>query len=123
FLNAGFYRVLQPRSVGGYGFSMTDFARLLIEIARGCMDSGWVLSLIASQPATVLPLFSEAAQRGAYKAGGDCRAGFGVMAGRAGGAGGRAGVGAREGRKSSGRRRFCGIRSGGGSGAWGVGYL
>src|SRR5437762_3555526 len=73
FLNAGFYRILQPRSFGGYEFSATDFVRLVLEISRGCIDSGWVLSLIASAPAAFLSPFSEQAQREAYGSGGDCR--------------------------------------------------
>ena len=73
FLNAGFYRILQPRSFGGYEFSATDFVRLVLEISRGCIDSGWVLSLIASAPAAFLSPFSETAQREAYGSDGDCR--------------------------------------------------
>lgn len=73
FLNAGFYRILQPRSFGGYEFSATDFVRLVLEISRGCVDSGWVLSLIASAPVSFLVPFSEQARREAYGRDGDCR--------------------------------------------------
>jgi 3-hydroxy-9,10-secoandrosta-1,3,5(10)-triene-9,17-dione monooxygenase len=74
FLKAGFYRVLQPQSLGGYESSISDFARLLIEVSRGCVDSGWVLSIVACQPAAFLCLFSEEAQREVFGDGGDCRA-------------------------------------------------
>jgi 3-hydroxy-9,10-secoandrosta-1,3,5(10)-triene-9,17-dione monooxygenase len=73
FLHAGFYRVLQPRAFGGYERSMTEFARLIAEISRGCIDTGWVLSLIASQP-PLLCTFPAQAQREAYAANGDFRA-------------------------------------------------
>ena len=73
FLGAGFYRILQPRCFGGYEFSLTDFTRLVLEISRGCIDSGWVLSLIGSQP-PFLSSFSDRAQREAYGLNGDCRA-------------------------------------------------
>lgn len=73
FLSAGFYRVLQPRSFGGYEFSMTDFARLIVEVSRGCIDTGWVLSLLASQP-PLLCTFPTLAHLEAYGSDGDFRA-------------------------------------------------
>jgi 3-hydroxy-9,10-secoandrosta-1,3,5(10)-triene-9,17-dione monooxygenase len=73
FLAAGFYRVLQPRSFGGYECSMTDFARLIVEVSRGCIDTGWVLSLIASQQ-PLLCTFPIDAHREAYGSEGDFRA-------------------------------------------------
>ena len=73
FLNAGFYRILQPRCFGGYDFSLTDFVRLTLEISRGCIDTGWVLSLLASQP-PFLNIFPDKARREAYGLHGDCRA-------------------------------------------------
>lgn len=73
FLAAGFYRILQPRCYGGYEFSVADLVRVLIEIARGCADSGWVLSLLAAQPASVLCLFPERTQREVYGDSGDAR--------------------------------------------------
>ncbi|HKF48273.1 MAG TPA: hypothetical protein VKB38_13005 [Terracidiphilus sp.] len=73
FLAAGFYRVLQPRAFGGYEFSMTDFARLIAEVSRGCIDTGWVLSLIASQP-PLMCSFPIQGQREAYGPDGDFRA-------------------------------------------------
>jgi 3-hydroxy-9,10-secoandrosta-1,3,5(10)-triene-9,17-dione monooxygenase len=73
FLSAGFYRVLQPCAFGGYECSMADFARLIVEISRGCIDTGWVLSLVASQPLS-LCTFSIQVQREAYGKDGDFRA-------------------------------------------------
>ena len=42
FLKAGFYRVLQPHSFGGYEFPLTTYVRMIMEIARGCPSSAWV---------------------------------------------------------------------------------
>ena len=40
FLRAGFYRVVQPRCFGGYEFTLPDFIRVMMEVARGCPESG-----------------------------------------------------------------------------------
>ncbi len=74
FLNAGFYRALQPRRFGGYEFTLTDFIRVMTEVSRGCPESGWVLALTAGHPAGFLAGFPEQAQREAYGETGDCRA-------------------------------------------------
>jgi 3-hydroxy-9,10-secoandrosta-1,3,5(10)-triene-9,17-dione monooxygenase len=74
FVNAGFYRILQPRRFGGYEFSLKDFIRVMVEVSRGCPESGWVLSLTAGHPAAFLAGFEERAQEEAYGTSGDCRA-------------------------------------------------
>jgi 3-hydroxy-9,10-secoandrosta-1,3,5(10)-triene-9,17-dione monooxygenase len=73
FIRAGFYRILQPRRFGGYEFDMPDFIRVMMEIARGCPESGWVLALTAGHPAAFLAGFPEQAQREAYGETGDNR--------------------------------------------------
>ncbi|HTI71674.1 MAG TPA: oxidoreductase [Candidatus Limnocylindria bacterium] len=73
FADAGFYRILQPRCFGGYEFSLTEFVSLLVEITRGCLDSGWVLSQIASGP-VALGRFPAPTQWEAYGRHGDFRA-------------------------------------------------
>jgi len=73
FLNAGFYRILQPRCFGGYEFTVTDFIRVMMEVSRGCPESGWVLSLTAGHPAAFIAAFPEQGQREAYSNSGDCR--------------------------------------------------
>src|SRR3954447_1666691 len=45
FTEAGFYRMLQPRMFGGYEFEPQTFYRTIIEIARGCPSTGWMLCL------------------------------------------------------------------------------
>src|ERR1700733_6541710 len=50
FVKAGFYRMMQPRRFGGYESDVASFHRAMIEIARGCPSSGWVLTLTAGHP-------------------------------------------------------------------------
>ena len=49
-IRAGFYRVIQPRCFGGYEFDVPTFYRVMMEIARGCPETGWVLALTAGHP-------------------------------------------------------------------------
>ena len=48
FLDAGFYRILQPRRFGGYELGLRTFCDVMINIARGCGSSGWVLCLTSA---------------------------------------------------------------------------
>ena len=66
FCKAGFYRVLQPRRYGGYEFDVPTFARLVIELARGCPGSAWGLALGAGHALNVAQLFGERAQVEAF---------------------------------------------------------
>jgi 3-hydroxy-9,10-secoandrosta-1,3,5(10)-triene-9,17-dione monooxygenase len=61
FVDAGFFRVLQPRRYGGYELDYGTHMRLAIEAGRGCASSAWVLSVIASHP-WILGMFPSAAQ-------------------------------------------------------------
>jgi 3-hydroxy-9,10-secoandrosta-1,3,5(10)-triene-9,17-dione monooxygenase len=72
FRKAGFFRVVQPRRFGGYEFSLSTYVSLMMEIARGCPSSGWVLALISGHP-IMLADFSERAQEEAYGSDGDYR--------------------------------------------------
>lgn len=72
FLSAGFYRVVQPRRFGGYEFDLVTYAKVMMEIARGCPSSGWVLTLTGGHPITLAD-FPEQAQIEAYGASGDYR--------------------------------------------------
>lgn len=53
FLEAGFYRILQPRRFGGHEFGLDTFARVMSEIARACPSSGWTLALTSGHAHTV----------------------------------------------------------------------
>ena len=65
FIDAGFYRILQPRIFAGYEFDLPTFLRVMIEVSRGCSDSGWVLALTAGH-AFLMSSFDEQAQREAF---------------------------------------------------------
>jgi 3-hydroxy-9,10-secoandrosta-1,3,5(10)-triene-9,17-dione monooxygenase len=73
FIAAGFYRILQPRCFGGYEFDLPNFLRVMIEISRGCSDSGWVLALTAGH-AFLMASFPEKGQREAFGDRGEFRA-------------------------------------------------
>lgn len=73
FVKAGFYRILQPRRFGGYEFDLPAFVSVMIEIARGCPSSGWVLALTSGHP-YLLSYLSEEAQCDAYGDDGEFRA-------------------------------------------------
>jgi 3-hydroxy-9,10-secoandrosta-1,3,5(10)-triene-9,17-dione monooxygenase len=62
FTDAGFYRILQPRMFGGYEFDLKTFYRTIIEIARGCPSSGWLLCLGAGHALQLGSSFSKKAQ-------------------------------------------------------------
>jgi 3-hydroxy-9,10-secoandrosta-1,3,5(10)-triene-9,17-dione monooxygenase len=73
FVAAGFYRILQPRRFGGYEFDMPTFARVMIEVSRGCASSGWVLALTAGHAIMLSAFFSEEAQIDVYGVDGEFR--------------------------------------------------
>jgi 3-hydroxy-9,10-secoandrosta-1,3,5(10)-triene-9,17-dione monooxygenase len=53
YIEAGFFRVLQPRRFGGHELGLDAFLRISIELARGCPSSGWVCALTAGHAHTV----------------------------------------------------------------------
>jgi 3-hydroxy-9,10-secoandrosta-1,3,5(10)-triene-9,17-dione monooxygenase len=73
FVSAGFYRILQPRRFGGYEFDMPTFARVMIEVSRGCGSSGWVLALTGGHAIMLSAFFSEQAQIDVYGSDGEFR--------------------------------------------------
>jgi len=74
FLDAGFYRALQPRRFGGYEFDLRTYSRMVTEVARGCPSSGWNLCLAASHSLVVAGRFPESTQREVFGPDGDFRA-------------------------------------------------
>lgn len=72
FLATGFYRILQPRRFGGYEFGPEVFVRTMVEVARGCPSSAWVLALTAGHTHT-LAHFPEETQVELYGEDGDFR--------------------------------------------------
>ncbi|MEV7976719.1 acyl-CoA dehydrogenase family protein [Streptomyces sp. NPDC086519] len=45
FQRAGFYRMLQPKTFGGYELRVPEFYRVILEVAQGCPSTGWCLAL------------------------------------------------------------------------------
>ena len=72
FIEAGFYRTIQPRYFGGYEFDLPTFIKVVMAVSRGCPESGWVLTLIAGHPNLVARL-PEEGQREAYGETGEFR--------------------------------------------------
>ena len=62
FLDAGFYRILQPRKYGGLEYGLDDFIRVGIEISRGDPGVGWSFILGAGHAFHVGSFFGEKAQ-------------------------------------------------------------
>ena len=69
---AGFYRALQPRRYGGYEFDLPTFARVMIEISRGCPATGWVVAFTAGHT-HILARYPREAQDEVYGATGEFR--------------------------------------------------
>src|SRR5688572_3312748 len=70
---AGFYRALQPRRFGGYEFDLPTFAKVMIEVARGCPSTGWVVAFTAGHT-HLFAKYPLATQAEAYGATGEFRA-------------------------------------------------
>lgn len=62
FRDAGLYRVLQPKMYGGYEFDLPVFARVVMEIARGCPGTGWGFCLASAHALNVAALFTKEGQ-------------------------------------------------------------
>lgn len=62
FVDAGFFRMLQPRAFGGLEVHPNTFFDVQVAIATGCASSAWVMSVLAVH-AWQLALFPEQAQR------------------------------------------------------------
>lgn len=71
-IRCGFYRIIQPRRFGGYEFDVPTFYKVMMEVARGCADTGWVLALTAGHP-LIVAHFPEAGQQEVYGADGEFR--------------------------------------------------
>ena len=61
FLDAGFYKILQPARYGGFDLEFGIQTDLAAEIGRGCASSAWVLSVISCH-SWMVGMFPEQAQ-------------------------------------------------------------
>lgn len=71
-IEGGFFRMVQPRLFGGYEFDIATFYRVIMEIARGCSETGWVTSLVGGHP-LLLSRYPAETQAEIYGADGDVR--------------------------------------------------
>ena len=62
FVEAGFFRIVQPRRLGGHQFSVETFLRVIMELARADMGTAWNLSLGTAHTLQVCAYLSERAQ-------------------------------------------------------------
>jgi 3-hydroxy-9,10-secoandrosta-1,3,5(10)-triene-9,17-dione monooxygenase len=69
FLEAGFYHISAPRMFGGYGYDLSVFFRVMLEISIGDPSVGWCLTLGASHAWFVASHWPEQAQREFFKDG------------------------------------------------------
>jgi 3-hydroxy-9,10-secoandrosta-1,3,5(10)-triene-9,17-dione monooxygenase len=68
----GFYRTVQRRRFCGYEVDVPSFFRIMMEVSRGCAETGWVLALTAGHPLLVAS-FPEEGQREVYGRSGEFR--------------------------------------------------
>ncbi len=62
FREAGFYRLYVPRRYGGYGFDVPTFARVALELARGCPSTAWCMGLASAHALQIASWWGEQAQ-------------------------------------------------------------
>src|ERR1700761_1658000 len=62
FVDAGFYRILQPRRFGGYAFGMDTFWKVIMAVAEGDAGTAWGLCLGAHHAPGVASWFPEEGQ-------------------------------------------------------------
>jgi 3-hydroxy-9,10-secoandrosta-1,3,5(10)-triene-9,17-dione monooxygenase len=74
FVEAGFYRILQPRRFGGYEFGLPTFWRVMLAVSAGDPGTGWALTLGAHHALGIGAWFSEAGQREIFGPFGEFRA-------------------------------------------------
>ncbi|WP_109806295.1 acyl-CoA dehydrogenase family protein [Sphingosinithalassobacter portus] len=61
-VDAGFFRVLQPKRYGGYEMHPNVFFEIQKNLAEGCMSTGWVYGVVGCHPFQ-LALFDDKAQQ------------------------------------------------------------
>jgi alkylation response protein AidB-like acyl-CoA dehydrogenase len=62
FIDAGFFRIVQPRRFGGFEFGIDVLEEVVIEVGRGCGSSAWTLAILGGH-SWLSGLFSEEGQQ------------------------------------------------------------
>ncbi|WP_205754534.1 hypothetical protein [Arthrobacter sp. CAU 1506] len=83
FLEAGFYRILQPRRFGGLELGIDDFVRVGVEISRGDPGVGWSFVLGAGHAFHVGSFYGEQGQQELFRDGTFIAPGRTIPSGRA----------------------------------------
>jgi 3-hydroxy-9,10-secoandrosta-1,3,5(10)-triene-9,17-dione monooxygenase len=73
FLQAGLYRILQPKMFGGYELDLGTFLAVVAEISRGHPSTGWCYTLASSHCLILASHWSEQAQRELFGPSGEFR--------------------------------------------------
>ena len=63
FVDGGFFRIMQPKSLGGLELGVEAFYQVIAEVARGCPSTAWCLCLSAGHALTLASYWPEEAQR------------------------------------------------------------
>jgi 3-hydroxy-9,10-secoandrosta-1,3,5(10)-triene-9,17-dione monooxygenase len=74
FEKAGFYRIMQPRAVGGYQLPPAVFLKVVMEISRGHPGAGWCFTLAGSHAYLVASHWPAEAQAELFAPDGQFRA-------------------------------------------------
>jgi len=74
-LNAGLYRILQPKLFGGHELDVGTLLAVVTEISRGHPSSGWCFTLASSHSLILASHWGEQAQRELFGPAGEFRAG------------------------------------------------
>lgn len=75
--DAGFYAAIQPKMFGGLESSLSDYFRMIIELARGCPSTAWCYALGTGKTIMVSSYYPEAVQRAIHENAGVVHAGHG----------------------------------------------
>lgn len=59
---AELFHILKPKRFGGYEMNLDDFYSVVIELARGCPDTGWWFALGTGHAAQIASYFGERTQ-------------------------------------------------------------
>jgi alkylation response protein AidB-like acyl-CoA dehydrogenase len=69
FIDAGFFRIVQPRRFGGFEFGIDVLEEVVIEVGRGCGSSAWTLAILGGH-SWLSGLFTEEGQQAIFGDGG-----------------------------------------------------
>lgn len=65
-IDGGFFKITQPKTMGGYGFSPRTLWEVVFQIASACPSTAWVLSLVGAN-ILMLGKFSRSAQKAVFE--------------------------------------------------------